>query len=107
MMTYQELEMGTSFDWWKALEEAEDWHITDNRWSNLTSRAGSWVTCACGNQCAIIPRDSEGEPKDEELSDLGLEFYSAIMGRHLTEAAFILCEIEQRSMELIKELKKK
>tara|TARA_R110000772_G_scaffold249530_2_gene363959 strand:+ start:78730 stop:79161 length:432 start_codon:yes stop_codon:yes gene_type:complete len=48
----------------------------------LQKLAGEWVTCACGNQCDVIPRYSKdlanhfkGEPKDSALSDLGLKFH--------------------------------
>src|SRR5690606_1285416 len=40
--------------------------------------AGSWVTCAVGNQCNIIPRTPEGVPRDIELYRLGINFYDSI-----------------------------
>ena len=67
--------------------------------------SSSWVTCACGNQCAIIPRDTNGEPTDEDLSDLGYDFHHRIDDGEYTEALKVLELIEKRSLTLIKEIK--
>jgi len=65
-------------------------------------RAKSWVTCSCGNQCAIIPRDSyDGRPLDEELHHLGTKFYQAIKNGQWKGAKSALSKIEKRSAKLI------
>lgn len=64
--------------------------LTKEQWSweelkNMERAAGNWVTCACGNQCDIIPRknwksadDDFGQPDDPELYRLGMQFYQII-----------------------------
>lgn len=77
----------------------------ERRHKEAVALAGSWVTCACGNQCAIIPRDSYGEPLDVVLADLGFEFNNLIGKRKYTAALKTLEKIEKRSIELIKQIK--
>lgn len=104
--TYSETQGVPSFDWWKALNNPES-HGT----YNMAMRAKSWVTCACGNQCAIIPRHEgqrsmfwmDGEPLDVKLSDLGVEFYGAVSSGLFEDAKGVLREIEARSAVLIAE----
>ena len=94
----------------------------------MYAKSGSWVTCACGNQCSIIPRVEggvvQGEPEDSMLAMLGIEFHHAIsrlpilvfydgetMFEHvgfLSRALELLEKIEARSAVLIDmELKKR
>lgn len=82
----------------------------------MSSNASSWVTCACGNQCAIIPRDEgTSKPNDTKLRNLGLRFYNNIQhmsayvsdkkidlaNKHRRKAINTLNKIEKRSSELI------
>ncbi len=79
--------------------------------------AKSWVTCACGNQCAVIPRDVMGAPLDDKLGDLGCKFADAISDiltakrnkksrqKAVLAAKKTLKQIERRSDELITEIK--
>lgn len=85
MKTYSEEKGHPATDWGKelgwikgiidnfppeGLSEEDDYRI-----SSLAEDAqGSWVTCAVGNQCSIIPRNHYGEPEDPELREHGLEF---------------------------------
>lgn len=75
-----------------------------HRWKKLRVAAASWVTCACGEQCATIPRDLSGKPKDKELTMAGLKFNFAIEAEDRAEARHWLNIIEQRSADLIKEI---
>lgn len=52
--------------------------------------AKDWVTCACGNQCAAIPRSEDSFPKDKTLRDLGMEFYNGfdLLREELTEEIY-------------------
>lgn len=97
------------------------------------NKARSWVTCACGQQCSIIPRADSGVPMDDVLEELGAEFlikigdikraYRVLVGRvglPLTqsnrlnghhqfmlsqmEALDTLIQIEERSAYLIKQI---
>lgn len=64
------------FDWNKFLsqncEEMKDL-IYDYK---ITEKSASWVTCACGSQCAIIPRSDDGQPMDYTLKELGESFHT-------------------------------
>ncbi len=95
---------------------AFDWNefLARSSWSNedlliATDLAANWVTCACGNQCEIIPRRTHGCPVDFELKDLGLKFSEAIgFMRWARDPSFsaagareILAAIEKRSAHLM------
>lgn len=106
MKTFAETQNKKPFDWNKFLNKKK---ITEAEWRKATSLAREWPTCACGNQCAIIPRHnigfiSIGEPTDEKLSKLGREegFYGAIKNRNIKAAKSFLQKIEKRSAILIK-----
>lgn len=106
------------FDWYSFLQKEE---YTINELYNAKRLAGDWVTCACGNQCAIIPRSGQGVPEDDELTSLGQEFYNCIVDmygnkldnfedytlKYLQNCAIKTLEkIEARSFELICEILK-
>ena len=95
---YTEVAGEKPFDWNKALSRPV---ITEADWSQMASLSGSWVTCACGNQCAVIPRDDDGSPVDARLSGLGIRFDMAIRNEDRYDALDILERIEARSTELI------
>lgn len=73
-------------------------------WQHLSFLSGNWVSCACGNQCAVIPRKTNGQPKDLVLARLGSEFYSTICSHNSYRALEILHLIEIRSAELIEKI---
>jgi hypothetical protein len=78
--------------------------------------AGTWVTCACGEQDTRIPRAPvnadtyeadtyEYAPLDPTLRKLGMDFYAAV-GHHDTVAARrILRAIEARAAVIVAGLK--
>jgi len=102
METYIESQGKKPFDWFEALNQKE---ITQSDWCILLFLAKSWVTCACGNQCNIIPRDYfDGQPLDKELKNLGIFFSDAIRSRNKQIALNVLEAIEIRSGELIEEI---
>lgn len=116
MKTYSEEEGREPFDWNKFLDKDE---FTLDELKDACSRAGSWVTCAVGNQCSVIPRDEIGEPIDMDLFNLGLKFHYSILNMHesnenhgivygiyIEEAREVLDKIEKRSAELIEEYNK-
>jgi hypothetical protein len=73
MKTHSQTRGKKPFDWNAAL--AKDCKkMTEAEASTMYGNASTWVTCACGNQCAIIPRDSYGQPLDGSLRDLGMLF---------------------------------
>lgn len=97
--TYSESKGRSPFDWNAFLNRKE---ITDEAWRSAEKLASDWVTCACGNQCDVIPRSVDGEPFDITLSSYGMEFYYAISGRDTDDVKLVLGKIEARSITLIK-----
>jgi hypothetical protein len=106
LKTYAEVSNEAPFDWNEFLSRDKS-QITFDEWRNAAFLSNNWVTCACGNQCSVIPRDFMGTPDDHQLATLGVEFTYAIEAKDKEEAKRILVEIEKRSAFLIEELIKK
>lgn len=102
MQTKEELYSPEPFDWNEFLSKE---NITYTDWNKANYLAGSWVTCACGNQCKIIPRGRFGVPKDPILYKLGLLFATSIFRKNISNAVESLKKIEIRSAEIINEIK--
>lgn len=101
--TYAESQGRQPFDWNQFLSTEEH---TDEEWEEASWLAAEWPTCACGNQCSIIPRDyMTGKPEDMTLYCLGMVFSNAIDGKSVQEAKEILMKIEKRSAELIAKIR--
>lgn len=100
MKTYSESQNKKPFDWNKVLS-AEP---TEEQWEEMRGLAQNWITCACGNQCDIIPRRKNGRPKDIELFWLGLDFLYYISMYDLKSAKQTLSKIEERSAYLINKM---
>jgi hypothetical protein len=104
-----------------------DWHtflklplgkVTPSLMSKMVRKSEAWVSCACGNQCAIIPRRNNGRPLDEELAQFGGYFFSNIVtpqeahqednvkayNVRRKNARTTLRQVEQISKRLIKEI---
>ena len=105
-------------NWWaeltilKELQKKGQENWTDEereKVQDLEMQACSWVTCACGNMCDIIPRDGGGSPLDEKLDHLGVLFSQYIDEHNLDvdKAVKTLEKIEKRSEKLIKSILKK
>ena len=72
-----------------------------------------WVTCACGQACKSLPRDEDGQPDDDKLKELGIDFmhtiesaqdnyYDSIMLKnYIDQALDTLFIIEKRTCELL------
>src|SRR5690606_691033 len=116
MKTYYEEQTDEEkpFDWFEALTEVDmlsdpnikgyDYEKFSTYHDRLLELSNSWVTCACGNQCALIPRRLEGDPVDEELNVLGRQFAIQIAGFRYHHAIEILHKIEERSSQILEEL---
>jgi len=100
MTTYTETQGKAPFDWNAALKSRK------KDWLDLYKRSASWVTCACGNQCDVIPRGWMGIPDDDALEVLGFDFHTAITKQDTRLAQRILHKIEIRSAQLIAEMQK-
>lgn len=105
--TYAETQGATPFDWNAALNAAIEKEPTRQKRFELEEKASSWVTCACGNTCAIIPRSrykyTNDAPVDVELLELGLWFNTSVVNQNWNKAKVILQQIELRADVLIKE----
>lgn len=102
-MTYCESRGEKPFDWNEFLNRET---ITEEEWEEAGNLASCWITCACGNQCDLIPR-LRGIPTDNDLAWFGKQFSEAVDVKNIMLAKIILQDIEQRSAELIAELTKK
>lgn len=125
-MTYSESKGKQPIDW-NAFLNKEMKDVTWDEMGRMNDAADDWVTCACGNECDIIPRyktqaqhGMKGEPKDIVLMRLGVDFCQAVNsmdnnhGLDLREynqekrrAIYTLHQIEKRSAEIINEIKNK
>jgi hypothetical protein len=121
MKIYSQVNKKKKFDWHKALSvDCND--MTDKYAQDLNVRSKSWVTCACGNQCAVIPRSNDGQPLDDMLEKLGAAFHNYGIGpmqfnifcdnqkaanEHRKIAISYLKKIEKRSAQLIAVERKK
>ena len=104
MQTYAESKAENPFDWNEFLNKK---HISKREWKEAEVLSSNWVTCACGNQCDIIPREFGGNPKDLQLACFGLDFNFQIKQRDIEEAKDTLRLIEERSAQVIAEIKSK
>jgi|SRR6478609_391082 len=113
MKTFAESLGRPKFDWNEFLTRLEYEYIDIAQAKGL---AADWVTCACGNQCEVIPRTDFGTPEDSVLAYLGQEFYYSISDLYFDlkddvsftrlymsqcKARILLNQIEERSGILI------
>lgn len=105
MASYTKKSGKKDFDWNKFLNKRT---ITDLEWIKSKEKAASWVSCACGEQCSVIPRTGEGAPLDKKLLELGGAggFYGAIADRDIKRSKAFLAKIEKRSAFLINQIRK-
>lgn len=99
--TYAETQGQPPFDWNQFLANPPTLNSAVHGSARI--RATDWVTCACGNQCAIIPRTDTHAPLDIALSNLGLNFCGQIDIGNWSGASRTLRAIEARSTVLIAE----
>lgn len=100
---YTETQGVAPFNWFKVLTHNMETNAECDR--ALAVKSGAWVTCACGNTCAIIPRNENGKPTDRWLSDLGIKFCSQVGHGKWQFAIWTLHAIEHRSAEILEELR--
>lgn len=101
MKTYAEENEEEPFDWNQWLEDAMQGKHSFADWEEANELAEDWVTCACGNQCKLIPRTSAGEPLDDMLIRLGVQFSSHIRNLEYVKAKKTLAAIERRSAQIL------
>lgn len=107
--TYAEASGEKPYNWTAFLNHAIANGITDEEHQAAKERSLKWVTCACGNQCSIIPRSKvrdfmsgAGAPIDEILKSLGKEFYDQIQYREYENAKLTVKAIDRRSLLIIR-----
>jgi hypothetical protein len=101
--TFAETQGKENFNWFKFLNQKE---ISEKDWFDAELLSKDWITCACGNQCSLIPRSGYlNHPWDDELRSLGFLFNLQIRGQKKGTAMETLLKIETRSSELIYNLK--
>lgn len=100
LKTYAEMCGVEPFDWQTFLIRND---ISEEEWNEAERRAGDWITCSCGIQCASLPRADNGCPEDFVLITLGGErgFFKAIKDRDNRAALHFLDLIEKRSAYLL------
>lgn len=77
---------------WAAFLESDLRDITLKEATAALELSREWVTCACGQQDAEIPRAYNGEPQDHELKILGVDFFSAIEGMYTFHKKYTFVE---------------
>lgn len=120
LKTYAETQGELPFDWLRWLQHVRI-NIGKNKLEKILHLAANWPTCACGNQCSVIPRyphyydpKSVGPdaPLDDNLRDLGMAFYCYVKGmryndyfeRNRKNALETFKQIEVRSTEILKDM---
>lgn len=115
--TYAEQKGERKFNWYKFLHQKKNYCFS--HMFQAWQLAKNWTTCACGNQCKIIPRYEDGEPKDHLLNNLGINFYDLIDEMYYAsvyninydhikaDALLVLDKIEARSKLIIKRILEK
>lgn len=115
--TYCETKDLQPINWWDRINQLPN--VDAEVVSGWLNESESWVTCACGNQCAIIPRCANGAPLDNHLQNLGTNFYEwwdcaydILDGESpddindiIKQLKDTLTAIEKRSAELINKIK--
>ena len=103
-----------SFNWFHFLKKPAE-KIKSKDMEIAATKACSWITCACGQLCKVLPRHEDGEPEDDVLYNLGIRFYGKIdyaelahdnndfkkADQCLKEAKEILEKIEKRTIKLL------
>ncbi len=103
MTTYAESKGQPPFDWNTFLSKALTAELPKEEWDAMEAFSADWITCATGNQCAIIPRDGIGMPENVVAAKLGGNdgFHGRILARDVKGAFHYLRLIEAHSAYLI------
>ena len=70
------------------------------------NKGSDWISCACGeldSHIEMMPYEDDG-PADRQLNDLGVCFGRHVYNDEFLLAARTLIAIEERSVELLREL---
>jgi hypothetical protein len=99
--SYAKQQGAQTFDWYAFLSRTD---LDEGDWQQAASLSAQWITCACGNLCAALPRTKSGTPLDEDLAHYGNYFHLAIESCDSGTALQILDKIEARSAYLLSQM---
>ena len=89
-----------NWDWYSFLRTIKN--TKEKYFEEASDKAGSWVTCACGQLCSALPKDGTSErPSDYMLYRLGETFSIDIDNKDWYKAKQTLDKIESRSTLLL------
>lgn len=80
------------FNWIEALGHPQNMYDWE-KMAIMTSKASNWVTCACGVQCSVLPRNQLGEPRDPKLA-----LYGRLFNDHIQKMNDFHIETDRLSM---------
>lgn len=103
--TFAESKGQAPFDWNGFLDRAIAEAVSQTEIRKTKELSLEWVTCACGNQCADIPRDVDGVPLDKWSRILGAQFADDVCEGEWHAAQLTLAQIEARSHELLEQMR--
>ena len=93
------------FNWFEVLKDLEQGdELSDKNYYTLTTMAGNWPTCACGQLCQALERNELGAPVDETLKTHGIKFAHLVRAKRWTCATHTMNQIEARTTELLAQL---
>lgn len=99
------VDFGPKFDWYDVLDRLIDGEQpSESDRAEIQQRAGPWTTCACGQMCKLIPRDSSKAPLDQKLRELGGQFARLMTEGSYREARNTLDKIEKRTTQLLESM---
>lgn len=97
-MTYVKQHDLASFDWVAFLLLDAP---TISQCETAKAQAFSWVTCACGNLCATIPREPDVQPRDRILAKLGMQFMDDIREIDPTRRTLVVKHAQRDAMKTL------
>ena len=114
-MKYSEKHSRWIYDWPTIINDLEAGLYSKQSMRECKRAAYDWVTCAVGNQCALLPRNKNGLPADFNAAHLGRAFAQYIEAMIYSSGADLalfslaargaLAAIEFRSAKLLAEMK--
>lgn len=97
--------MKSKFNWITFLKRVIKKSPTKIEARRAERKAGNWPTCACGQLCKRLSRESNGMPVDTILFRSGGHFFLAVRNHDWRKALSIFHRIEKRTAKLLKEAK--
>lgn len=90
--------MKFQFNWTEFLNQPA---ISNEKWREALICACGWIDCPVGQ--LDVEKDWRGQPTDQKLYNLGLDFYQPIKDKDISKAQNILDKINKRAENLNKQ----